>query len=418
LTRLLFLAESFHPVLGGGERHLRELSTGLVASGMGATVLTRRGQREWPREEQLDGVRVLRVPPAGPGRTGKYAMLPAALAVLRREASHHDVLVVRGTRVLGLPAVVAARWLGLAVVLQPEINGELDGGVYTWGTPFERGWVGQLIRRLSALRNRFLRDADAFVAMSHKIRSEMLGAGIPREKVSHIPHGVDTGRFRPPEPGEREALRRRCGLPEGRRLVTYTGRLLRGKGLETLVEAFARVASADQGAHLVIVGSGAGQALSCEAEITERVERLGLGDRVTLTGRVENVEDYLKTSDVFVFPSVFEALGISLIEAAACGLACLAARTGGIVDVIEHGRSGLLFEPGDGEELASSLLQLLRDPPHRRALGSRARAVALARFEARGSLERYRALFRELTARRRAWLPWERAPRVGAVPPR
>jgi len=138
LTRLLFLAESFHPVLGGGERHLRELSAGLVASGMGATVLTRRGQREWPREEQLDGVRVLRVPPAGPGRTGKYAMLPAALAVLRREASHHDVLVVRGTRVLGLPALVAARWLGLAVVLQPGQRRARRGSLHV-GDPFRAG---------------------------------------------------------------------------------------------------------------------------------------------------------------------------------------------------------------------------------------------------------------------------------------
>jgi len=103
VTRVLFLTESFHPVLGGGEGHVRDLSRRLAASGVAATVVTRRGERAWPAEETLDGVRVVRVPPAGPGRTGKYAMVPAALLALRRETAAYDVLVVRGTRVLGLP---------------------------------------------------------------------------------------------------------------------------------------------------------------------------------------------------------------------------------------------------------------------------------------------------------------------------
>src|SRR5204862_6785572 len=84
VTRVLFLTESFHPVLGGGEGHLRDLSRRLAASGMPATVVTRRGDRAWPARETLDGVRVVRVPPSGPARAGKYAMVPAALLALRR----------------------------------------------------------------------------------------------------------------------------------------------------------------------------------------------------------------------------------------------------------------------------------------------------------------------------------------------
>ena len=133
MTRVLFLTESFHPVLGGGETHSRQLGGRLVAMGHEATVVTRRGEVGWPAKEEVDGIRVRRVPPSGPGRTGKYLMVPAALRAVLREGRRHDVLVVRGTRVLGMPGLVAARALGRPAILQPEINGELSGEAFAWG---------------------------------------------------------------------------------------------------------------------------------------------------------------------------------------------------------------------------------------------------------------------------------------------
>ena len=391
MTRVLFLTESFHPVLGGGEGHVRDLSRRLAASGMPATVVTRRGDRAWPARETVDGVRVVRVPPAGGGRAGKYAMVPAALLALRRESPDYDVLVVRGTRVLGLPGLVAARSARKPVVLQPEVNGEMTGEVYTWGTPLDRPLPRRAVRSAMAPRNRILRDADAFVAMSRLIRDEIVASGVAPEKVRLIPHGVDTERFRPADPGERADLRRRLGLPPDGLIVTFTGRLLRGKGLETLVEAFQEAR-----AHLLVVGSGDGQALSVENAIRERVARADLSGRVLMTGRVENVEDYLRASDVFAFPSEFEGLGISLIEAQACGLACVASRTGGIVDVIEDGKNGLLVNPGQVTDLAAALGALLSDENRRRALSAAARKSALDHFDVEDSVDRYRALFREM----------------------
>ncbi|HEY2941633.1 MAG TPA: hypothetical protein VGN09_04285, partial [Vicinamibacteria bacterium] len=98
MTGVLFLTESFHPVLGGGEGHIRQLSGRLAAAGMHASVLTRRIEAAWPASETIDGVRVVRVGPVGRGRRGKYAMVGPALAALRRERHAFDVLVVRGTR--------------------------------------------------------------------------------------------------------------------------------------------------------------------------------------------------------------------------------------------------------------------------------------------------------------------------------
>ncbi len=114
------------------------------------------------------------------------------------------------------------------------------------------------MRDAVAARNWLLRDADGFVAMSRQIQDEMRAAGIPRERIRLLPHGVDVERFRPAEPPERQALRARLGLPEGV-LAVYSGRLLRGKGLETLVDAMASPRAA-RGASARAAGLGGGPA--------------------------------------------------------------------------------------------------------------------------------------------------------------
>ncbi len=398
MLRVLFLTESFHPVLGGGEQHIRALGTALVTGGFEATVVTRRGDPGWPAEESLDGLRVVRVGPSGKARSGKFLMVPQALRAVLREP--FDVLVVRGTRVLGLPGLLAGRWRRRPVVLQAEINGELSGEAYTWGTRLEGGPGEALVRAAVRVRNLLFRDADAFVAMSSLIRDEFARAGCAADRVHLVPHGVDTGRFRPASSEERASLRGRFGWPVEATILSYTGRLLQGKGLLTLLTAFWKVASEHPSAFLALVGSGAGQMLSVEDELRAAVASSGFADRVAFTGRLDAVEDALRASDVFVFPSEYEALGLSLLEAAACGLPAVASRTGGIVDVVEDGRSGWLVPPRDPERLAQGLRRLLRDAQERRRLGVRGREAALERFDERDSVARYRALFRELAERR------------------
>ncbi len=414
MTRVLFLTESFHPVLGGGETHIRRLGAALLAAGDRATVVTRRGDASWRSSEEVDGIRVVRVRPTGPGRSGKYLMVPAAFLAILREAPGHDVLVVRGTRVLGLPGLLAARLAGLPIVLQPETNGELDATAFTWGKAWMAGAVGSLVRRAVRLRNLWLRDADRFVAMSRLIAKEMADAGIGPDRLAVIPHGVDTTRFRPPAgPEERVAVRAALGLPSGV-IAMYTGRLLRGKGLETLLEAFATVAREKADLRLVLVGSGEGQALSVEEALRRRIAEGGLSSRVLLAGRHEHVDQWLRAADLFVFPSHYEGLGISLVEAAACGLPAIGTRTGGIVDVIEEGRSGLLVPPEDHRALADALRELSADEQRRQVMGAAARQVALERFDERDAVARYRTLFREVTPRS-CVCPRAGAPRAGGA---
>jgi glycosyltransferase involved in cell wall biosynthesis len=220
---------------------------------------------------------------------------------------------------------------------------------------------------------------------------------VPEERAHLLPHGVDTDQFRPAEANERDALRRALGLPDGL-LAVYTGRLLRGKGLGTLLAAFAAVALERPDVQLVLVGSGDGQSLSVEDELRARASAAPLAGRVVFAGRRERVADWLRACDLFVFPSVFEGLGISLVEALSCGLPAIGSRTGGIVDVIADGRSGVLVPPGDAVALADALRALLADGGRRAAMGRAGRGDMLARFDERDAVAKYRALFSSLAA--------------------
>jgi glycosyltransferase involved in cell wall biosynthesis len=136
-----------------------------------------------------------------------------------------------------------------------------------------------------------------------------------------------------------------------------------------------------------------------EDAVRASVHAEGLADRVTFAGRVDAVFDWLRAADVFALPSMYEALGIALVEAAACGLPAVASRTGGIVDVVEDGRSGILVTPGDVPALSAALRRLVADPGGAAVMGNAARETALARFDERDAVDRYRALFREVARR-------------------
>ncbi len=360
-------------------------------------MITRRSWAELPERESVDGTDVIRVAPSGPARIGKYLMVPSVVREILRRRSTYDLVVVRGTRVLGLPCLLAARLAHRPVVMQPEVNGELSGDVYSFGREFG-GAATWMVRVATAVRNLWLRDADGFIAMSRAIAREMTSAGVEPRRVHLVPHGVDTKRFSPPDAGQRLAARQRLGIPETARIAIYTGRLLRGKGLDRLVDAFGSLWTSRPDTRLMLVGSGAGQAISVEDELKQRVAAAGLGDCVTFTGRVDDVGAYLRAADVFAFPSEFEALGLSLLEAGACGLPSVGTRTGGIVDVIDDGATGLLFEAGDTSGLARCLGELLDSPALRARMGKAARARIVERFDADGSVSRYQSLFQELTS--------------------
>jgi glycosyltransferase involved in cell wall biosynthesis len=112
-----------------------------------------------------------------------------------------------------------------------------------------------------------------------------------------------------------------------------------------------------------------------EAEVRERVDRHELGDAVTLTGWIEDPATYLRRSPVYVSTSTRDALPLTLIEAMAAGLVCVAPRTGAIPELIHHGHNGFLYSPGDVEDLVQTL-EWINERVDRDAVGTAAQRTA------------------------------------------
>ncbi|HSM09731.1 MAG TPA: glycosyltransferase family 4 protein, partial [Gemmatimonadota bacterium] len=306
----------------------------------------------------------------------------------------YDVIYVCGMRTLGLPALLAGRLLGKPVVLRAESRTEMSGGYALDGAP---AWLRPLIGAALVLRNRFYRFAAAFVSISDDLKAEFVSSGVPEERITKIYNGIDTSVFRPAVPGESAELRARLGLPNGAMIVVYTGKLNRGKGLEMLLRAWARLTD-DGGiaAHLVLVGGGANQFLSCEAELRDYVRTAGLSSLVTFTGYVTEVADYLRAADIFTLPSDSEALGISLIEALACGLPAVVTESGGMPEIVRDGVEGRLVPVGDEDGLIRALDKLLTDEAKRREMGAAGRRTVEQRFAIGTVAEAHEYLFRHV----------------------
>lgn len=377
--KICYLISTFYPFVGGGETHARLLCRELVRLGVDVFVITRRTERSLRRQDVVDGVPVYRVPPRGFRRMGKYLMIVPVFWQLFRLRKRYDVIIVSGLRLLSIPAVVMSKIFGRKCILRGASCGELSGG-FIWDSPHLKDKVVArgLFKFLVGVRNRLLLKADGFLAISGAIRDEYLASGVPGEKIRVINNGTDTDLFRPVEDvSERSALRKSLGIPE-KTVFAYAGKLNKGKGLEFLLEVWKEMAARYDHVHLLLIGAGGGNFLSCEATLRGMVNTGGLSGRVTFTGFVENVHDYLRCADIFVFPSENESLSNALIEALACGLPCLASHVGGIPDSVQDGFNGRLLPVGEKGAWLDALDAFVSDPSLAKRLGQQGRQRVLS----------------------------------------
>jgi glycosyltransferase involved in cell wall biosynthesis len=217
------------------------------------------------------------------------------------------------------------------------------------------------------------------VANSRALALRLEGEGVPGP-VEVVPNGVPVRAARPP-------------LGDAP-VVAFAGRLAREKGADVLLRAFRRVADALPAARLVVAGDGA------QRPALERLAAaLGLGDRVALLGHLppDALERALEGAWVQAVPSRWdEPFGLVAAEAMMRGTAVVASGSGGLAEVVEDGRSGLLVPPGDEEALAGALLRVLRDRGEAERLGAAGRARALERFAEPAFVGRFAQLYERL----------------------
>jgi glycosyltransferase involved in cell wall biosynthesis len=393
MPAVCLLTETFHPVTGGGETQARALAEGLRARGAEVTLVTRRSDAELPSDEIIGGVPVHRVAPAGGGHLRKWGLVLTALIALVRLRKRYDAMLVCGYRVLGIPAMLVSLFSGKPCILKADSQGELSGrffdsGLARFGLRHDRLPFSALVW----LRNRLLRRAAGFVAISTVIEAECLALGIPPERIARIPNSVDVALFQPVDAAARTALRAQLQLPRERRIAVYTGRLVSTKGLPSLLRAWRPVILRHPDALLVLVGSGGLDMHNCEAELRAYVAEHGLDDTVRFAGAVSNVHAWLQAADLFVFPSEREAFGISIIEAMACGLPIVTTAVDGIRDVVRPGVDALAVPPRDDEALAAAIGRALDGGVEMRAMAEAARRRAVEAFSSDRVVEAYRVL--------------------------
>lgn len=237
-----------------------------------------------------------------------------------------------------------------------------------------------------ALKAKVAREADAFIVHTERSRRVLDMEGVPEERITLMPPGVDIERFSP-GPGRREAL----GLADDDFVILFVGWLLPRKGIDFLVLALRELLRdptlRQRRIRLLVVGSGPGR-----ERVEELVTRAGVKEAVSFAGSTPytRMPEFFRASDLYVLPSIAmpawqEQFGMALIEAMACGVPTIATLTGGVPEIA--GDAAILVQPNDFFTLYDNIKRLITDATRRSELAAAARARAVDVFDMRKQAE-------------------------------
>ena len=237
-----------------------------------------------------------------------------------------------------------------------------------------------------------LRRMDAHLAVADAQRRYLVDiARLPEDRVHLVYKGIDADQYRPARAGEREDARRRLGIPEKGVVLMAVGSLKPIKGFDVLIRAAAPVLKSRADARLMLVGDGIDRAM-----LERLASECGVGDRVVFAGLRDDVDVILRGADALVLSSRTEALPTVVLEAMATGLPVVATDVGGVVEIVEGGRSALVVPPEEEQPLRAALERMLDDSALRGSMGIRGREIVESRFRLERMCEEREALFERM----------------------
>lgn len=317
--------------------------------------------------------------------------LPAVARQLRRLGAGFDVIHLNsnhpGSR-LGILMGVALGNTGRPVVcvehgVSPISAIEVPAGV-AWALPSLFRWSRRAITQI--------------VVGSEENRRRLTELyRLPADKITVVHPGFDPAPFAAIGPGTGEPscspMRQELGLTAEQPVIIVLGRLAANKGQRYLVEAAPAILMRFPNAHFVFAGNPAAR-----ADLDQRICALGLERHFSLIGFRSDVVNLLRSSDLFVLPSLAEGFSLSIVEALAAGLPVIATRVGGAAEIIEDGRNGFLVPPADVEALGQAVLRVLSlEAPERDKLRQAALETA-RRFSFETTAHKMHEIYRRLKA--------------------
>jgi glycosyltransferase involved in cell wall biosynthesis len=239
------------------------------------------------------------------------------------------------------------------------------------------------------------RLAHRVVANSDAVRKQLIREGVPAEKVVKHYNGLDLKRVNVQSHATRDDILAMLDLPE-RRLVTIVANLQHAvKDHPTFLRAAARVRAAVPNAAFVIAGEG-----KLMEGLRELAAQLGLDGDVFFIGRCEKVAELLSISDVCALSSTAEGFSNAIVEYMAAARPVVVTDVGGAREAVIAGETGYLVPPGDDEQMAVRMIELLRDPKRARAMGERGRLIVEEKFSCERHLQNTLELYDELAVGR------------------
>lgn len=240
---------------------------------------------------------------------------------------------------------------------------------------------------------RLLKYGDRYIAINGFIEEEASRiAGIDSVKVEVICNGIDIGKYKPPaDSEEKRALRKQLGLPDGKSIIIYHGRFEDYKNLQTLLTAVAGLK--DKGVEnvlVLLVGNGPYQ-----DTLESLTEELDICNQVQFVKFNTRVNEYLRASDIYCLPSCVEGLSLSLLEAMASGLVCMASDIDGNKGVLDDGVNGFIFDHHAAGVLTNILDMVISQctDGHFHPMGQRAREKIEQEFSIESMVGKYCSLY-------------------------
>lgn len=212
--------------------------------------------------------------------------------------------------------------------------------------------------------------AHRVLAISRDVCNELVEHSAPKHRIELVHGAVDLRRF---AVAPKAKIKQELGLNHSHFMISSVGRAIHRKSWDIAIKAFAEVQSKIPHVRMILVGSiTSSEEDKVFRSLTELCRICKVSEYVHFLGHRHDFPEILKASDIFILPSRSEGLPGALLEAMAAGLPCITTNICGMVEVIEHGKNGLLFERDDSKQLAESLIRLIEDQALREKIASQA----------------------------------------------